>query len=87
MAKRYPLGFRDDVLRVARQHDPGMTPEQVVTDFGIHPMTLSASLRKAEPATDQAEGTLAFTMELLCVVYGMETKANRCLRDSGSDSS
>ena len=54
MAKPYPKEFRDDVVRVARQRDPGVTLEQIATDFGIHPMTLSTWLRKAvedeEPA-------------------------------------
>lgn len=47
MAKPYPQEFRDDVVRVARQRDPGVTLEQIATDFGIHPMTLSTWLRKA----------------------------------------
>lgn len=47
MAKPYPKEFRDDVVRVARQRDPEVTLEQIATDFGIHPMTLSAWLRKA----------------------------------------
>ena len=47
MAKPYPQEFRDDVVRVARQRDPGVTLEQIAADFGIHPMTLSTWLRKA----------------------------------------
>lgn len=52
MAKPYPQEFRDDVVRVARQRDPGVTLEQIAIDFGIHPMTLSAWLRKANEAED-----------------------------------
>ncbi len=48
MARPYPQEFRDDVVRVARQRDPGVTLEQIAADFGIHPMTLSTWLRKAD---------------------------------------
>ncbi len=47
MPKPYPREFRDDVVRVARNRDPGVTLEQVAADFGIHPMTLSNWLRQA----------------------------------------
>lgn len=48
MAKPYPQEFRDDVVRVARNREPGVTLEQVATDFGIHPMTLSKWIRRAD---------------------------------------
>jgi transposase-like protein len=48
MAKPYPQEFRDDVVRVARNRDDGVTLEQIANDFGIHPMTLSKWLRKAD---------------------------------------
>ena len=48
MPKPYPREFRDDVVRVARQRDRGVTLEQIATDFGIHPMTLSKWLRQAK---------------------------------------
>jgi transposase len=38
--KPYPREFRDGVLRVARNREPGVTVEQIATDFGVHPMTL-----------------------------------------------
>lgn len=47
MSKRYPQEFRDDVVRVARRREPGVTLEQIATDFGIHPITLSKWLSKA----------------------------------------
>jgi transposase len=47
MPKPYPREFRDDVVRVARNRDDGVTLEQVAADFGIHPMTLSKWLRQA----------------------------------------
>jgi transposase len=46
--KPYPQEFRDDVVRVARGREPGVTVEQVAKDFGVHPMTLFKWLRQAE---------------------------------------
>jgi transposase-like protein len=46
--KPYPQEFRDDVVRVARDRDPGVTVEQVAKDFGVHPMTLFKWLRQAD---------------------------------------
>ena len=40
MPKPYPEEFREDVVRVARDREPGVTLEQIAADFGIHPMTL-----------------------------------------------
>ena len=48
MPKPYPREFRDDVVRVARDRDPGVTVEQVAKDFGVHPMTLFTWLRQAD---------------------------------------
>jgi transposase-like protein len=45
--KPYPREFRDDVVRVARNRDAGVTVEQVAKDFGVHPMTLFKWLRQA----------------------------------------
>ena len=53
MPKPYPREFRDDVVRVARTRDPGVTLEEIAADFGIHPMTLSKWLRQA--AIDDGE--------------------------------
>lgn len=47
MPKPFPREFRDDVVRVARDREPGVTLEQVAADFGVHPMTLSKWLRAA----------------------------------------
>jgi len=46
--KPYPQEFRDDVVRVACDREPGVTVEQIATDFGVHPMTLFRWLRQAE---------------------------------------
>ncbi len=45
--KPYPREFRDDVVRVARNRDPGVTVEQIAKDFGVHSMTLFKWLRQA----------------------------------------
>jgi transposase len=46
--KPYPLEFRDDVVRVARSRPAGVTLDQVAADFGVHVMTLSKWMRKAD---------------------------------------
>ena len=48
MPKPYPREFRDDVVRVARGREPGVTVEQIAKDFGVHPMTLFKWLRQAD---------------------------------------
>ncbi len=62
MPKPYPREYRDDVVRVARDRDPGVTLEQIAADFGIHVMTLSKWMRQADvdagvkPGTSTSEG-------------------------------
>lgn len=61
MAKPFPKEFREDVVNVARRREPGVTLEQVASDFGVHLMTLSKWLGAADvddgvkpgPSTDQ----------------------------------
>ncbi|MEU7314895.1 IS3 family transposase [Streptomyces sp. NPDC007083] len=48
MPKPYPEEFRQDVVRVARNRGPGVTVDQVATDFGVHPMTLWKWMRRAD---------------------------------------
>lgn len=48
MPKPYPTEFRDDVVRVAGNREPGVTIEQIARDFGVHPMTLQKWLRRAD---------------------------------------
>ncbi|RUP26984.1 MULTISPECIES: IS3 family transposase [Mycolicibacterium] len=55
MPRPYPREFRDDVVRVARSREDGVTIEQIATDFGVHPMTLHKWMRQA----DIDEGTRA----------------------------
>ncbi|WP_244926815.1 IS3 family transposase, partial [Microbacterium maritypicum] len=62
MPKPYPTEFRDDVVRVARNREPGVTIEQIAKDFGVHPMTLQKWLRRADvdegakPGQSRVEG-------------------------------
>jgi transposase len=46
--KPFPKEFREDVVRVAPGRGPGVTLEQIATDFGVHPTTLSKWLRAAD---------------------------------------
>ena len=48
MPKPYPTEFRDDVVRVARNREPGVTIEKIAKDFGVHPMTLTKWMRLAD---------------------------------------
>ncbi|WP_411111537.1 transposase [Streptomyces sp. c-19] len=48
MPKPYPKEFREDVVRVARNHEPGVALEQITADFCVHPITLSKWLRRAD---------------------------------------
>ncbi|MCC2281018.1 transposase [Streptomyces sp. ET3-23] len=57
MPKPYPEEFRQDVVRVARNRDPGVTVEQVATDFGVHPMTLWKWMRRADIDDGAKPGT------------------------------
>jgi transposase len=54
--KPYPREFRDDVVRVARDREPGVMVEQIAKDFGVHPMTLFKWLRQADTDTDVKPG-------------------------------
>ncbi|MFD7980913.1 IS3 family transposase [Streptomyces sp. NPDC059071] len=57
MPKPYPEEFRQDVVRVARNRGPGVTVEQVATDFGVHPMTLWKWMRRADIDDGAKTGT------------------------------
>ena len=47
MPNAYPLEFQRDVVQVARNRRPGVSLEKIAADFGIHPITLSTWLKKA----------------------------------------
>lgn len=57
MPKPYPREYREDVVRVARDRDPGVTLQQVAADFGIHVMTLSKWMRQADVDAGVKPGT------------------------------
>lgn len=54
MPKPYPKEFREDVVPVARNREPGVTLEQVAADFGVHPASLTKWIRRTE-AEENAE--------------------------------
>ena len=65
MPKPYPEEFREDVVRVARNRPDGVTLEQIAADFGVHPMTLSNWLRRADVEEGVRPGvTAAESVEL-----------------------
>lgn len=45
--KPYPREFRDEVVRLARGREPGVTLEHIARDLGVH-MTLFQWLRQAD---------------------------------------
>jgi transposase-like protein len=47
MPKRFPQEFRDDVVRVARSRDQGVTLAQIAADFGISESCLHRWVRVA----------------------------------------
>jgi transposase len=62
MPKPYPREFRDDVVRVARDRESGVTIEQIAKVFGVHTMTLQKWLQRAgvddgiKPGQSRTEG-------------------------------
>ena len=48
MPKPYPKEFRDDVVRVARNREPGQQLKQIAADFGISESCLTSWLRRAD---------------------------------------
>ena len=48
MPAPYPQEFRDDVVRVARTREDGVTLAQIAKDFGVHEGTIAKWLRQAE---------------------------------------
>ena len=61
MPKPYPQEFRDDVVRVARQREEGVTIKQVAKDFGISESCLTNWMTQADrdagirPGADRQE--------------------------------
>ncbi|WP_246308451.1 IS3 family transposase [Kineosphaera limosa] len=48
MPTAYPQEFREDVVRVARSREDGVTLAQIAKDFGVHEMTLHKWIRQAD---------------------------------------
>ncbi|SMC96811.1 Transposase, partial [Janibacter indicus] len=48
MPKPYPKEFRDDVVRVARNREPGVHLKQIAADFGISESCLTNWLKRAD---------------------------------------
>ncbi|MGZ0220391.1 MAG: transposase [Acidimicrobiales bacterium] len=59
MPKPYPREFRDDVAKVAKNRPDGTTLEQIASDFGIHAMTLSGWMKKADVEDGSRPGVTA----------------------------
>lgn len=63
MPKPFPREFREDVIRVARNREPGVRIRDVAADFGISESCLNAWLRAADveegikPGSTAAENT------------------------------
>jgi transposase len=53
MPRPFPREFREDVIRVARQREPGQTLKQIAADFGLSESCLTNWLAVA----DRADGT------------------------------
>lgn len=59
MPKPYPKEFRDDVIRVARNREPGVHLKQIAADFGISESCLTNWMRTAEVEDGVKPGTTA----------------------------
>lgn len=59
MPKRYPGEFRDDVVRVARNREPGVRLKQIAADFGISESCLNNWMKSADVEEGHRPGTTA----------------------------
>lgn len=59
MPKPYPREFRDDVVRVARDREPGVHLRQIAADFGISESCLANWLKAADVEDGLKPGTTA----------------------------
>lgn len=65
MPKRYPREFREDVIRVARNREPGVLLKDIAADFGISESCLNGWLRAADVEDGIKPGTTAADNEEL----------------------
>lgn len=59
MPKPYPREFREDVIRVARNREPGVLLKDIASDFGISESCLNGWLRSADVEDGIKPGTTA----------------------------
>ena len=59
MVKAYPQEFRDDVVNIARNREPGQTITQIASDFGIAESCLCNWMRQTEVEAGARPGTTA----------------------------
>lgn len=57
MPKPYPKEFRDDVVRVARNREPGVHLKQIAADFGISESCLTNWMKTADVEDGKKPGT------------------------------
>ena len=57
--KPYPKEFRDDVVRVARNREPGVHLKQIAADFGISESCLTNWMKTADVEDGVKPGTTA----------------------------
>lgn len=57
MPAPYPRKFRDDVVRVARNREPGQKLSQLAKDFGISESCLTNWIRQADVEDGNLPGT------------------------------
>jgi transposase len=57
--KPYPREFREDVVRVARNREPGVHLKQIAADFGISESCLANWLKAADIEDGRRPGTTA----------------------------
>jgi len=56
MPRPFPKEFRDDVVRVAMNREPGVSIAHVANDFGVHVGTLDKWLREARIEAGEQHG-------------------------------
>lgn len=59
MPKPYPREFREDVIRVARNREPGVHLKDIAADFGISESCLNGWLKTADIEDGLKPGTTA----------------------------
>jgi len=57
VSKPYPKVFCEDVVRVARNREPGVGLDQIAKDFGVHFATLYSWVKKADIEDGDRPGT------------------------------